>query len=111
MAFLCIQCSNNSRIVEFPTLKQLNEHSKAGHPIPSWVQEKENSPKVRVPKKKGESILELAYKFIGSCPECGSTEIDTLKVSLEKHLEAMIAYCTVCRKQLREQKVLPIKEQ
>lgn len=109
MAFVCIKCSKEGRTVDFPTLKQLDDHNKGGHKLPSWVKDKGNIPEEEKPKLKP---IELNYKYSGSCPDCGR-EVDTLMFDIgEKDKKGLwaVAFCTDCRKKVKELPVLPIKK-
>lgn len=128
MSAICLQCSGESTLMEFPTVKILNEHIKSGHKTKpeGWTPRKKRitleqanakrsknvkktSPTAssgeKKPPKKPTPIL-LAYKYSGTCPDCDN-ELDTISVSVGKK-DSVIAYCAVCKKQHKETKVVPL---
>lgn len=115
----CHVCSNDERgDVEFPTVRELNEHIKNGHPLPPKAEEAppQSTPQVQqvapvtqeVPKPKKKEVI-LVYKYIGSCESC-STELDTIGVKVGSN-HVMVAYCPNCKIQYNETVVIPIDQQ
>ena len=114
MRFLCNECTQPGRIIDFPTLKDLSVHIKGGHAnLPEDFVEPEageDRPKTATslerPKPKPPEPPKLVYKYVGNC-DCGR-ELETIEVKLgEKDMQ--IAYCSSCKKQLMQQDVVPIE--
>lgn len=134
---ICIFCSTEGQMMEFPTVRDLNEHIKSGHKtrpegwkprqkritladaekkattlpppppetLPSVTGVGKTAPK---PDVKPTPIV-LEYKYSGMCPDCRGP-VDTIIIPL-KEKDSAVAYCPVCHKQHKEQKVVPIDKQ
>ena len=103
MSVICQECSNpaEDKIVEFPTLKELSDHVKAGHPSTEEPEEEAPAPEL-VP-------ITLHYKFEGQCPTCGRM-VDTITVEFEEK-DTMVAYCSSCKTQHDTKEVIPLRLQ
>lgn len=106
--FLCEKCTTRDRVIEFPTLAALAEHTKGGHKLPPEKRKKESSDfmqRVDPPVKKE---IKLVYKYEGNCDKCGK-EVETLTFNIGKEKSFWaVAFCTTCRAKLAERKVVPL---
>jgi len=117
MKHICMVCSEQDKIVEFDTkadwMAHNIEHKKKGDKsLPPKIVEdpppKPEKPK-KAPKPPPPDPLVLVYSFNGQCTVCRSV-VDTLHVDVEAGMIA-VAYCPQCKKQLKQQQVIPIEEQ
>ena len=61
-----------------------------------------------VPPEKKKQKIELIYKYIGQCPDCG-TEVDTIPLEMEKKTKVvMVAWCPSCKKSLEQKEVVKL---
>ena len=104
MTSICSVCSTGENLVEFNTVKELSDHIKGGH-----KSGKKPAVEPVVIKQEPAKPIELRYKFEGQCPKCNK-EIDTITVDLGES-EQQIAYCTNCRLQHKQIRVIPISKQ
>jgi len=95
MSAQCIQCSKEQEVVEFDTMKQLQEHIAGGHVLPEKELVVENVV-VEPPKEAPLVPIVLTYHFVGQCPIC-RREVDTVDLEVEGKL-FMMAYCAPCKK-------------
>lgn len=129
IAILCHECSTEDRVVEFPSLALLDEHVKAGHPIPQgingpapWTSDlqkmKTNPPPAPTLPDKAEPVIEknreplpieLRYTYHGECPKC-FRPIETIEIPVAERSIA-VAYCSPCRTQYEKKSLIPIIEQ
>ena len=114
----CVTCSNAERgDVDFPTVRELNEHMKNGHPLPVSKEEapqviaqpSPQKPEASKPAVVIKKEIVLLYKYDGICTSC-DRELDTIKLEMADH-HIMIAYCPNCRVQYKQKKVIPIEKQ
>lgn len=113
MSAICDLCKGTT--VEFPSMRELIEHRNKVHVggVPKVVKKEEEEELFEEEKPQKEVVIapiELRYKFDGSCPHCGRF-VDTIEVAIQAGWIAAIAYCPLCHKQLKTQKVLPIDGQ
>jgi len=104
-----MKCSSEGRSVEFNSVKDLNDHAKAGHPLPKGIVEQEKALKPRIPKVPAVTKVTLEYKYTGKCGKCGR-EVDTIDIDLQDNM-VMIAYCSSCKIQYKKIPVIPLSKQ
>ena len=127
--FLCQTCTNNEKIVEFATLKELDAHAKGGHlsgqdsspGTAPWAADialmKKDPTKFSNPPVNEEAVtspriakeIELLYKYEGECPDC-FTPVQTIMVPVGD-FDYAVAYCSACKRQFNKQAVIPISQQ
>lgn len=108
---MCVTCSTKDRIVEFPTVRELNEHIKGGHKTqPPEVAKTSREEVAEALEKRREAPIELAYRYQGNCPDCG-TVINTISVPIGEDTEYLVAFCSRCNKQHQGRKVIPLAKQ
>lgn len=116
-AFICFECKG--ALVELPTMRALMDHQLQVHSGQSPVVQEEDlreepeAPPSRAPdppRVPQGTPISLAYRYVGSCPQCGR-DVDTIDISLPGEQLAVIAYCAPCKQQHQQQTVIPITSQ
>ena len=121
MGFICIDC-RGGEIVEFDNMVLLNNHRRNIHlsqPQPEAKKEAsavslaiEDFPvKPSITQKPALKPIILHYKYEGNCTLCGR-EVDTIEINLpDSYRNALISYCSICKKQLTQELVIPLSQQ
>lgn len=115
MASICEICTTTDNEIGFSSVKALFEHKKSGHKNFEGLVKKEPKTAPESPKKPVKEVeapppppkkpLVLKYKYEGQCDN--GHEVDTILIPVGDKQMA-VAYCPICKEQIKEQTVTPI---
>ena len=113
--WMCAKCRDEDGIpMEFKTDEAYYEHNKRLHSgIPTKPQpQKPVKQELTTPKpviKEKPKLVELVYKYIGLCPQCGKG-VDTIPLDIDARTknQIIVCWCNDCKIKIKQREVLKL---